>query len=479
MTQSTYVSACDCQKPLPLIKTNYLSEFRTEIEKAKARENLGITDGQVLEWGKITGHIEDNEDLHKYIKKQQEYTYQSIDKDMPTMENITTIQEGIEYVLRYIDLMEQSGLTVTQIKQDCENLKTQIAELTNGQVATNTENIETINGQIQEINRAIQEINANANNLEWIKLALQNSRTIVLDESNILEVKLSEEENNALSIEEDGLYTKDHSEEIKNIKDSQKNMKDTLDSLKDSVNYASDLPDTTESPVLEGVTVGDLKNKSLTEIIDAAFFPATSPELIYPSLSLTGIPEIMPIGSAVPQPIVVFQQGNAGDIEETSTEITLNGNLFEGETFNEAGTYTYTVTIKYGQGDFILNNRGEETGKRVDGGTLVRTITTKVAYPWYTGQVGSLYAQETYVPFGQISEELKFSTSKFAQIRIPGAHAQLISFKLNSGLGIQDVNMADWEETVVDVNGVPYKQYTKKSAYAAVIQHIIKFKPVQ
>ena len=69
MTQSTYVSACDCQKPLPLIKTNYLSEFRTEIEKAKARENLGITDGQVLEWGKITGHIEDNEDLYKYIKK--------------------------------------------------------------------------------------------------------------------------------------------------------------------------------------------------------------------------------------------------------------------------------------------------------------------------------------------------------------------------------------------------------------------------
>ena len=83
------------------------------------------------------------------------------------------------------------------------------------------------------------------------------------------------------------------------------------------------------------------------------------------------------------------------------------------------------------------------------------------------------------VPFGQISEELKFSTSKFAQIRIPGAHSQLISFKLNSGLGIQDINMADWEETVVDVNGVPYKQYTKKSAYAAVIQHIIKFKPVQ
>jgi hypothetical protein len=43
----------------PLIKTKYLSEFRTELEKAKVRKNLGIADDASLLWGNIDGVIED------------------------------------------------------------------------------------------------------------------------------------------------------------------------------------------------------------------------------------------------------------------------------------------------------------------------------------------------------------------------------------------------------------------------------------
>jgi hypothetical protein len=43
----------------PLIKTKYLSEFRTELEKAKVRKNLGIADDSSLLWGNIDGVIED------------------------------------------------------------------------------------------------------------------------------------------------------------------------------------------------------------------------------------------------------------------------------------------------------------------------------------------------------------------------------------------------------------------------------------
>ena len=45
-------------QPIPLMKSNYLGEFRTQLEKAKARRNLGIGDEYTLSWGNITGHIE-------------------------------------------------------------------------------------------------------------------------------------------------------------------------------------------------------------------------------------------------------------------------------------------------------------------------------------------------------------------------------------------------------------------------------------
>lgn len=49
--------------PIPLLRDNYLGEYRTELEKAKVRKNLGILDSQVLKWGNISGYIEKQEDL--------------------------------------------------------------------------------------------------------------------------------------------------------------------------------------------------------------------------------------------------------------------------------------------------------------------------------------------------------------------------------------------------------------------------------
>ena len=60
------------EKPIPLMKSNYLGEFRTALEKAKARRNLGIGDEYSLTWGNITGHIEDNQDLIKFIESRSE-----------------------------------------------------------------------------------------------------------------------------------------------------------------------------------------------------------------------------------------------------------------------------------------------------------------------------------------------------------------------------------------------------------------------
>lgn len=45
-------------EPIPLLRNNYLGEYRTELEKAKVRKNLGIADEQSLLWGNISGTIE-------------------------------------------------------------------------------------------------------------------------------------------------------------------------------------------------------------------------------------------------------------------------------------------------------------------------------------------------------------------------------------------------------------------------------------
>lgn len=46
-----------------LQKDKYLSEFKTEVDKARVRENLGIPDEYSYNWGHIRGAIENQSDL--------------------------------------------------------------------------------------------------------------------------------------------------------------------------------------------------------------------------------------------------------------------------------------------------------------------------------------------------------------------------------------------------------------------------------
>ena len=48
--------------------SNYLSEFKSEVDKARVRENLGIPDEYTLYWGNLKGNIANQEDLIHYHK---------------------------------------------------------------------------------------------------------------------------------------------------------------------------------------------------------------------------------------------------------------------------------------------------------------------------------------------------------------------------------------------------------------------------
>ncbi len=104
--------------PIPLMKSNYLGEFRTQLEKAKARRNLGIGDEYTLTWGNITGHIEDNRDLVQFIENQWKYEYVS----PYIQQEIKNVKEALDYALYYVSTYEANDQAVQNLSQQFDEL---------------------------------------------------------------------------------------------------------------------------------------------------------------------------------------------------------------------------------------------------------------------------------------------------------------------------------------------------------------------
>ena len=98
-------------EPIPLLRNNYLGEYRTELERAKVRKNLGIADEQSLLWGNIEGTIEAQKDLVQYIE--QKWTYTS-----DVAENINTVKDALDYALFFISQYEANTEEIEEIKVD-------------------------------------------------------------------------------------------------------------------------------------------------------------------------------------------------------------------------------------------------------------------------------------------------------------------------------------------------------------------------
>ena len=103
MLNHTYTSVknanlVDCGKkqhipsqPTPLLKENFLGEFRTELDKKKVLAALGIATELSLEWGNIKGDVGDNLALMQELDAKTKYT-----SSLDNMQK--TIGEGIAYL---------------------------------------------------------------------------------------------------------------------------------------------------------------------------------------------------------------------------------------------------------------------------------------------------------------------------------------------------------------------------------------------
>ena len=486
-------------QPIPLMKSNYLGEFRTQLEKAKARRNLGIGDEYTLSWGNITGHIEDNTDLVKFIEDQWKYEYVS----PHIQQQIKNVKQALDYALYYVSTYEANDQAVQSLSrqfdvltQHVDDIQQQLQQDINNNsksIKQIEQDIDQINQSISDINKALQTINVDKNIHDWVEQNLEQSKTIYFKDIvethtevnpetseettveevvlQVIEVKISQSERNALIVKDDGLYVEDFSQDIDDIKQHQGYIDKSLVDLK----YNTELPNSTTSTIHKGITVEQLKNKSMSKILDEVLFPAEVRDLVMPTISYSDIEELVEINTPVYFPNIEYLAGDAGETISQTNILTFHGLEYTEDYYSNVGIYTFTGTIQYSDGEYLKNNREEVTDIRVESGEISTTKNVKVTYPWFAGNVEDGVQKQVLIPINEVSGYIDISLSKHAVIKIPGAKSTLNSFRVDSGLGYLDVDISGWEQTQEYINEVPYKVWTKKDEYVAILPHKINF----
>lgn len=212
-------------EPIPLLRNNYLGEYRTELEKAKVRKNLGIADEQSLLWGNIEGHIEEQKDIIDYIKTMQEYT-----TDLNS--SVTNVKEALDYVLEFVTNFKGEEEAIKDILENISTIHSHLTDLQNN-LTTNSTNIEDLQSKYYQVESDIISINDHIDKLNQKLINyINNSDTLVLGDS--LEVKISETEKNALS-NDNGLFVQDLSEEVANASQNIENLQTKVNEIDESL----------------------------------------------------------------------------------------------------------------------------------------------------------------------------------------------------------------------------------------------------
>ena len=439
---------------VPLLRNNYLGEYRTQVEKDKVLKNLGILGA--------TG----------------KYTYPS-DTQVDSYKDIKTVQQALDYCIRLIQSYEVSDKNIKQLIEDVQTIQQNITGLQTS-IQQNTENITTINDSIEQINnqilefdRKLEELNVDDKITNRINQHLANSKTIELVE-NTLEVKISQEENNAAQVKEDGIYIQDNTKQVNDNTQA-------IESLQDSDKYitkTSGPSPYTVGGIQEGTTAESLTGKSISDILDLMLFPVYVRNLIPPTLVYSALPSLVEVGSSLLHPELTFTQNDAGSQTSTVETVLFNDSHYDSASYIGIGVYKYEATVNYEAGEYLINNKGEITDSRIEAGNISTSVSTIATYPWYAGTNTQVFKQRL-VAFNTNSGIQEISLSGRAVIKLPGANTQLLSFKVNGGLGFLNVDLDSWEQTTEQINGITYKVWTKKDEYLSVLPHQLQFNLAQ
>ena len=501
-------------EPIPLLRDKYLSEYRTELEKAKVRRNLGIKDDQKIAWGQLGGFIEEQKDLINYVEQKWEY---KSDLD----ESITTVEQALNYVIHYVKTFKSEAEDVQKLFTQTEELRTNLQTLRtdlSADISKNAQdinklqiNIEGINQAISQLNEKLLTINVDKNILEWMKHAVEGSNSMHLTEDNKLDVTISNDPTNAIKVLEGspaetepnpeeggepiikvpeitpGIYVKDVSENVTTLETTVATHDTSINQMTAELEvvdtYQTTLSDDTVSPdkiggIEQGTSVAKLKGKTITEILDFILFPTFVRDLIYPQVQYSIYDTLLEINSPVLVPELTFIQNDAGPENSRTEVINLLGSPQEITTYNQLGIYTHVGTVSYDAGEYLIDNKGEVTEKRIEAGSLSAQFSVTTTYPWYVVN-NKIPEKQELVRFGQEIEVTFNLTGESPSIKLPGKNTTMLApIKVDAGMGFLDVDMAGWEETTELIQGYTYKVWKKKDSYLDVLPHKIKFKLV-
>lgn len=203
-----------------LLKKNFLGEFRTSLEKAKVRANLGIADSETLLWGNIQGDISNQTDIAAYINTLLAFDFNA-EKDFDPgndFENVKNVRQAAITCLQYLSKFKGEGeeIEATNVRINALIKNLYGVESLDDIEGSDQGVINKLNTDFRALQQSLGETTTKVNTIEGqITSIIQDIDSInnSLQEINNL-IKISKKEGNALQMEEDGLFVRDLSSSI-------------------------------------------------------------------------------------------------------------------------------------------------------------------------------------------------------------------------------------------------------------------------
>ena len=120
--------------PISLLKSNFLGEFETDLEKKLAREHIGVN---------ITG----------------KYNYDSKGEHISDISQITSIHEALDYALTLVKSYQDK-----EVENQIETIKSNLDQLTEA-LNTQDQNLTTLQELVNTINEQVGVLNSQLTNL--------------------------------------------------------------------------------------------------------------------------------------------------------------------------------------------------------------------------------------------------------------------------------------------------------------------------
>ena len=227
MLNHTYTSVknanlVDCGKkqhipsqPSPLLKDNFLGEFRTELDKKKVLANLGIATSLSLEWEYIKGDIGRSEALMKELDSRTKYV-SAIDGFQKSL------LEGIQYLETVVG-GEQEG-------EEEQNSRLEALETLTSETVVDLEEFkdyiaEGVELDIDKLQEDLAAITAKVDNItDLIQVSTKEGNALVLLGPDDVEEGQTP-----------GLYVPDLSETLNGAVEDITELQDTIDSIQESL----------------------------------------------------------------------------------------------------------------------------------------------------------------------------------------------------------------------------------------------------